>query len=260
MYCKNCGNKLNNDDKFCSNCGAPIEKDNVIIQSNINNKKSNHSIIIVIVIVVILLVGYIFLRPFKYNFASGNINDIGVKYVEDKYNDNCEYAGPYGDSITGTHQLLVKCDKLQKNIIVKIENYKHKLKRKFSDSYLTAKYERDIFHFIKEQVKNAGLGESNIYGNFSYIITNAKANITFEKFLTLNQNEYSFYIEIKKSNFLDEEQIEKLKNLLAENNLQFQSHILIIDDDNFGSYTEKRLGELLVNDEIPSYYINNINK
>ena len=27
MYCKNCGNALNEDDKFCNNCGFKIEKD-----------------------------------------------------------------------------------------------------------------------------------------------------------------------------------------------------------------------------------------
>ena len=32
MYCKNCGNKLNENEKFCSNCGMTIE-------SNLNNSK-----------------------------------------------------------------------------------------------------------------------------------------------------------------------------------------------------------------------------
>ena len=36
MYCKNCGNKLNNDWKYCPNCQANIETNN-----NFNNNSKN---------------------------------------------------------------------------------------------------------------------------------------------------------------------------------------------------------------------------
>ena len=261
MYCKNCGNKLNENEKFCSNCGVSIEKEDHIIESNSNNKKNNNSKIIIGIIVVVLIIGYIiFLSPLKYNFASGNINAIGIRYVEDKYNDNCKYVGPYGDSMTGTREILVKCNKLEKNIVVKIENYKHKLQRKFSDSYLSVKYENDTILLIEELVAKAGLGESIIFLDSSKKVSALNANISFEKFIKSSKIKYSFIVEIKKSKFLGEEQIEKLKNLLVENNFQFSSVIAIVDDTKFGLYNESKLGELLVKEEISSYRIKNINK
>ena len=38
MYCTNCGNKLNNNDKFCVNCG---EKRTIVENININNNNVN---------------------------------------------------------------------------------------------------------------------------------------------------------------------------------------------------------------------------
>lgn len=40
MFCKKCGNQLNNDDAFCSNCGEPLNnnKDNINNTSEVNNQ------------------------------------------------------------------------------------------------------------------------------------------------------------------------------------------------------------------------------
>ena len=258
MYCENCGNKLKEDEKFCSNCGVSIKKEDHILESNRNNKKNNNSKIIIGIIVVVLIIGYIiFLSPFKYNFASGNINDIGVRYVEDKYDDNCKYAGPYGDSMTGNHEILVKCNKLEKNIIVKIENYKHKLQRKFSDSYLSVKYENDTILLIEELVTKAGLGESIIFIDSSKKVTTLNANISFEKFIKSSKIKYSFITEIKKSNILEEKQVEKIKELLIEKGLNFETTIAVLPDDEFGLYSESEIFKMLVKRQIAYYNIEN---
>ena len=43
MFCANCGNKLNDTDKFCAVCGNPVEKVNTsnINASNINTGNNN---------------------------------------------------------------------------------------------------------------------------------------------------------------------------------------------------------------------------
>ena len=38
MYCTNCGNKLNDTDKFCVNCG---EKRTIVENINVNNNNIN---------------------------------------------------------------------------------------------------------------------------------------------------------------------------------------------------------------------------
>lgn len=35
MYCKNCGNKIDLNDKFCISCGTEIEKNDVVISNNL---------------------------------------------------------------------------------------------------------------------------------------------------------------------------------------------------------------------------------
>lgn len=40
MYCKNCGNKLDNNSKFCSSCGLKQETQNIQI-NNFNSKKKD---------------------------------------------------------------------------------------------------------------------------------------------------------------------------------------------------------------------------
>ena len=42
MYCRNCGNKISKESKFCDKCGAEIKKDKVKKQ---NSKKVNDKII-----------------------------------------------------------------------------------------------------------------------------------------------------------------------------------------------------------------------
>jgi len=40
MFCSNCGIKVNDDVKFCQNCGFQNDKISPIIESNIGNEKS----------------------------------------------------------------------------------------------------------------------------------------------------------------------------------------------------------------------------
>jgi len=67
MYCKNCGNKLNDNDKFCQKCGTNQETQSV--QTN-NVKSSNNKTIIIIGIIltiigVVLTLGtFFFFGPF----------------------------------------------------------------------------------------------------------------------------------------------------------------------------------------------------
>ena len=42
MYCTKCGNKLNNNDNFCNNCGEKrVELENVNVNNNVVNKNNS---------------------------------------------------------------------------------------------------------------------------------------------------------------------------------------------------------------------------
>lgn len=59
MYCTNCGNKLNNNDNFCNNCGEKrVELENVNVNNNnVNNNNSNGMKIASIILGSISIVG-----------------------------------------------------------------------------------------------------------------------------------------------------------------------------------------------------------
>lgn len=57
MYCKKCGNQLNESDKFCNNCGEPNGVQSVETSNNQPSKKSNKTIIIIISLIVAVAAG-----------------------------------------------------------------------------------------------------------------------------------------------------------------------------------------------------------
>lgn len=70
MYCSNCGNKKENNEKFCSECGTKYPEQIQVIEEP---KKKNKALIItliaipsVIALVLLLLVGYILLDGILY--------------------------------------------------------------------------------------------------------------------------------------------------------------------------------------------------
>lgn len=65
MYCKNCGNKLNENEKFCANCGMTIESnlnanntEKQINNTNNTNKKTSKWVIISIILGVIAFLSF----------------------------------------------------------------------------------------------------------------------------------------------------------------------------------------------------------
>lgn len=53
-YCKNCGNKLSEGQKVCTQCGTPVAQENQANQ-NVEHKKMNKKPLIIIAIVALLL-------------------------------------------------------------------------------------------------------------------------------------------------------------------------------------------------------------
>ena len=57
MYCSNCGNKIEEDEKFCGKCGQPVSNN---IEVNNTTKphikiKFNHLIILIIIAFIVML-------------------------------------------------------------------------------------------------------------------------------------------------------------------------------------------------------------
>lgn len=99
MFCKNCGNKLDENQKFCNKCGSKVQDDNEIkddidleeksqievnnIDNDLNNanqvskskKKSNVVFIIVLILLILVIIGLIVFITIKVINNNSNISN-----------------------------------------------------------------------------------------------------------------------------------------------------------------------------------------
>ena len=85
MFCNKCGAQLNDDERYCYQCGASVAGQNQDTVS-VNKQKQLWPFILIIAVVLLVLVGLLI-----YNFASGS--------TEKKYNDQLELAERYLDEL-----------------------------------------------------------------------------------------------------------------------------------------------------------------
>lgn len=173
-----------------------------------------------------------------------NINDTALAYMEQKYGEKFEYSAPYGNSMTGTHQLLVKCDKFpEQNILVRIENYKREDKI-FLDNYLAVKYHDDTTDFLLNCAKQV-FGEATLFYDVAIqgLSPELAVNATFSEFLSDTRVPLNIMIEAKSSNFTSESQAQQFAELIAVNGTHYYLSIVIVDDSEYGSYNSESLEE-----------------
>lgn len=84
MYCKKCGNKIDDNSRFCRFCGEPTEKEKDFKESVSENKSGLgdfwKAIIITVSIVAIVFVASYFFFDFSYEYKKGNYEKIAEKY------------------------------------------------------------------------------------------------------------------------------------------------------------------------------------
>ena len=85
MFCNKCGAQLNNDERFCYQCGAPVADQSQEIAS-VKKQKPLWPFILVLAVILLVLVGLL-----VYKFAFGN--------TEKKYNDQLALAERYLDEL-----------------------------------------------------------------------------------------------------------------------------------------------------------------
>lgn len=140
MYCKNCGNKLNENDKFCSNCGMTIG--NNFNNSNIPNTNNNFNmynpqqqmnhvtvpsnsgktkfiILGIIAVIIAIIVGVIVLSNNKtdddsngnnssYNDSNYEETDNDNNYNDDNYEETSNVKGSYSRDAFSGHSFEYK--------------------------------------------------------------------------------------------------------------------------------------------------------
>lgn len=170
------------------------------------------------------------------NNNSKDINTQALEYMEKKYGEKFEYSAPYGNSMTGTHQLLVKCASFpNQDILVQIENYR-KDNKIFSDNYLAVKYRNDTIEFI-QKCANKQFGESKVFYNVAKDSLSPKlsANASFNEFLADTQVPLNFSIRTKASLFTSEKQAIQLAESLAVYGTHFDLVLASVKDQQYNN-------------------------
>ncbi len=166
-----------------------------------------------------------------------NINVVAINYMNQKYGDNCEYFGPYGDSMTGTHQLMISCDRYPgQNVLVAIKNYKDEENRIFLDNYLAVKYHNDTENFLKECAEQV-FTEANVFSEVVKLPLPAELSVdtSFEEYISDTTVPLDFLVEVDVNNFSSREQVQELINLLSKYGSEFYLSVLVVDSNEYGS-------------------------
>lgn len=242
MYCSNCGNKINESEKFCSNCGSPVKKENNIQETpNTTNpqptnntqkeKKSNNTIkyiaVIIITIALALVLIYILLNK-KEDEKIENINEYETNEIENTNESNTinptnpttpsndstyKYKGFNFKKITGfTYEE-------QDDLIIYDDNYKIDLDIT-QINYETVKTQH--YNEITKSLENYGYKVSNLqtktYTNKEYIT----CEVTYNNkkalyFITKANNNYIFEGIVANKNFtINYNNIETVNNIIKD--------------------------------------------
>ena len=162
-----------------------------------------------------------------------NINDAALEYMEQKYGEKFEFVAPWGDSMTGDHELVVACESLAgERIIVKISNYKSE-DRVFQDNYLAVKYYEETVGFLS-QCANEVFGDSKVYYKVarSALSPELPADASFEEYFADEEGFISANIAVKASSFTSKEQAENVMDpILSACGAGYIGVLLVVVDD-----------------------------
>lgn len=178
-----------------------------------------------------------------------NSNDAALVYMERKYGEKFEYAAPWGNSVTGSHELIVTCESLAgQDILVKISNYK-RADRVFQDNYPAVKYCGETADFLKQCAKEA-FGDAKVYYDVAKraLSPGLPADASFEEYFADEEGHISAYIAVRASSFTAREQAERVTEpLLSACGAGYLSILLaVVDDAEYESLDGDTLGNKVV--------------
>lgn len=160
-------------------------------------------------------------------------SEAALEYMEQKYGEEFEFVQPWGNSMSGNHELIVTCESLAgERILVKISNYKDE-DRVFQDNYLAVKYHEETVDFLS-QCANEVFGDSKVYYDVAKIALSAdlSADASFEEYFADEEGQISAYIAVRASSFTAEEQAEKVTDpILSACGAWYVGILLVVVED-----------------------------
>ena len=191
---------------------------------------------------VIILLGVSGCMEINNNSQDGNIqniNDAAIKYMENKYGEKFEYSEPYGNSMTGTRELLVTCASLpNQKILVQVENYKQSNKI-YRDNLIAIKFRQQTVDFIQD-CADKQFGEAKVFYDVARdgLSPNLSANASFNEYLSDARVTLNISIRTKASLFTSEKQAIQLADALAAYGTHFITVLSSVSDEDYGKSNE----------------------
>lgn len=161
-----------------------------------------------------------------------NYNEMGLEYLEDKYQDTFVYDGAYGNSMTGDHSFVVSSDYFPEEfVLIKMTDYKSD-ERQFFDNYIAVQYHQEVTDFIHDKA-TLYLGDTHIDMSRKYLrqLQNLDSTIKFKEFLNNDSTVLDFVVYMKESDLQNEEQITAFYEDLQTYNINIAGTIFVVKDD-----------------------------
>jgi hypothetical protein len=185
-----------------------------------------------------------------------NINDEGLEYMEQKYGEKFEYSGSFGDSMSGTHQLLAKSASFpDQNIVVRIENYRSKKKdRVYRDNYLAVKYHTEYTELFQTYATEE-LGEAYVLCDINTLALPVELpyNATLYEYLADTSVPLAIMVEVKESSLKSEDQVQRFAERIAANGSYFNISFVIVEDSEYSATDIKTLKGLVDSSQYVRY-------
>jgi len=178
--------------------------------------------------------------------SAQNINNIALEYMEQKYGEKFEYVSPWGNSMSGTHELIVSCVSMPgQEIVVQVENYK-KDDKVFRDNFLAVKYQQQSTEFFKECAVDV-FGEATAFftPTKNGLSTELSVDSSLEQYLSDTRTRLVILVEVKESDFASESQAEELSRLIGKYGSHYLLKIVIVKDGEYGSYDAVSLEDVI---------------
>ena len=129
-------------------------------------------------------------------YKNKSVTDAALEYMEKKYGEPFTYAAPWGESYSGTHQLMVTCESLTGRVLVEIENYREE-GEVFRDNYIAVKYAQETLDLFQSYVDQE-FGEGRVFYevNPRGLSEDLPADATLEEYLADSRAPLAKFVEV----------------------------------------------------------------
>ena len=156
-----------------------------------------------------------------------NTNDYALSYLSEKYGQTFSYLGPWGDSMSGTRSFLASCEALPgQRILVQVENFRDEGSRTVRDNYLACLYASVNLFYEPALLPLAA---------------DLPADASFERFLAEGGAFLSVTMELRPSEWQNEEQARALIQRIADSGVSCSLNLIALPEEQFGTLSREEL-------------------